>query len=230
MLLEHEFVVPVPVAQAWDVLLDVERIAPCMPGASVDSFDGETVHGKVKVRVGPIQVTYAGQAHFVEKHEDERRIVLDAHGKEARGAGTAAAKIESRLYDEGGSTRVTVTTDLAITGKPAQFGRGVMVEVGSKLIGQFADCLAQEITGPPPPPLAVAAPPAAGEVPPVAAEAPTAGPPPAQAVPQPTVPRREAEPIDLLGAAGVPVLKRLVPLVVAVIAVVLLWRFLRRRA
>jgi carbon monoxide dehydrogenase subunit G len=145
MKLEHEFRVPVPIEQAWDVLLDVERIAPCMPGASVESFDGETVHGRVKVKVGPIQVTYGGVAKFIEKDLDAHQVTLEASGKEARGSGTAAATIVSVLTDEGGSTRVNVTTELAITGKPAQFGRGVMVEVGNKLIGRFADCLAMEI-------------------------------------------------------------------------------------
>jgi len=134
MELEHQFSVPVPVAQAWDVLLDVERIAPCMPGATVDSFDGETIVGKVKVKEGPIQVTYAGTAKFVEKDEAGRRAVIEARAKEARGTGTAAATITAVLTDAGGSsTDVVVTTDLAITGKPAQFGRGVMAEVGNKL-------------------------------------------------------------------------------------------------
>jgi carbon monoxide dehydrogenase subunit G len=145
MKLEHEFRVPVPITQAWDVLLDVERIAPCMPGATVESFDGETVNGRVKVKVGPIQVTYGGTARFIEKNEAGRRVTLDASGKEARGSGTAKATIVAVLQDEGSSTLVNVTTDLAITGKPAQFGRGVMVEVGNKLLGRFADCLAAEI-------------------------------------------------------------------------------------
>jgi carbon monoxide dehydrogenase subunit G len=145
MKLEHEFRVPVPITQAWDVLLDVERIAPCMPGATVESFDGETVNGRVKVKVGPIQVTYNGTARFIEKNEPGRRVTLDASGKEARGSGTAKATIVAVLQDDGEATKVNVTTDLAITGKPAQFGRGVMVEVGNKLLGRFADCLAQEI-------------------------------------------------------------------------------------
>jgi carbon monoxide dehydrogenase subunit G len=145
MKLEHEFRVPVPISQAWDVLLDVERIAPCMPGATVESFDGETVKGRVKVKVGPIQVTYGGTARFIEKNEAGRRVTLDASGKEARGSGTAKATIVAVLQDEGSSTLVNVTTDLAITGKPAQFGRGVMVEVGNKLLGRFADCLAEQI-------------------------------------------------------------------------------------
>src|SRR3954464_7901086 len=155
MELEHRFTVPVPVAEAWNVLLDVERIAPCMPGATVDSFDGETIVGKVKVKVGPIQVTYAGTARFSEKDEAARRAVIEASAKEARGSGTAAASITAVLTDSGGSsTDVIVTTDLAITGKPAQFGRGVMAEVGNKLLGRFADCLADELTGGTPAPAA----------------------------------------------------------------------------
>ncbi len=166
MKLEHQFTVPVPVAQAWDVLLDVERIAPCMPGATVESFDGETIVGRVKVKVGPIQVTYAGTARFSEKDQAAWRAVIEASAKEARGSGTANATITAQLHDDGGSaTNVTVTTDLAITGKPAQFGRGVMVEVGNKLLGRFADCLAGELGGgdqgaatvPAPPPEPVAA-------------------------------------------------------------------------
>jgi carbon monoxide dehydrogenase subunit G len=145
MKLEHEFRVPVPITQAWDVLLDVERIAPCMPGATVESFDGETVHGRVKVKVGPIQVTYGGSMKFVDKDDTTHRVTMEASGKEARGSGTAAATIHAVMIEEGGETVVNVITDLAITGKPAQFGRGVMVEVGNKLIGRFADCLAAEI-------------------------------------------------------------------------------------
>src|SRR4051794_8146010 len=146
MQLEHQFGVPVPMAKAWDVLLDVERIAPCMPGATVDSFDGETIEGRVKVKVGPIQITYVGTARFTDKDEAARRAVIEASAKEARGSGTATATITAQLQDDGGSaTNVTVTTDLAITGKPAQFGRGVMEEVGNKLLGRFADCLADTL-------------------------------------------------------------------------------------
>jgi carbon monoxide dehydrogenase subunit G len=217
MQLEHEFEVPVPVEQAWDVLLDVERIAPCMPGATVESFDGEVVKGRVKVKVGPIQVTYGGTAKFTEKDTEGHRVVIEASGKEARGAGTANATIIGTLLPQGSSTKVTVSTDLAITGKPAQFGRGVMVEVGNKLIGQFATCLAQEISGGAPAPAPAAA--AAGE-----AAAPTA----AAAAP-PLRPVPEAEPINLLQTAGMPVLKRLLPLVVGVIALVVVWRMVRGR-
>jgi uncharacterized protein len=144
--LEHEFTVPVPVDRAWEVLLDVEKIAPCMPGAALDSVDGDSFTGQVKVKVGPITVAYAGTASFLEKDPAAHRAVVEAKGKETRGSGTAAATVTASMADDGGSTRVTVVTDLAITGRPAQFGRGVMNDVGNKLIGQFADCVATTIT------------------------------------------------------------------------------------
>lgn len=146
MELEHQFTVPVPVDRAWEVLLDVEKIAPCMPGAVIDSVDGDSFTGQVKVKVGPITVAYAGKASFLEKDATAHRAVVEAKGRETRGSGTAAATVTASMADEGGSARVTVVTDLAITGRPAQFGRGVLNDVGNKLIGQFADCLATTIT------------------------------------------------------------------------------------
>ena len=143
--LDHEFTVPVPVDEAWAVLLDVERITPCMPGASLLTVDGDDFTGTVKVKVGPITVTYNGTARFAEKDVDAHRAVIEATGKETRGAGTAAATVTATLTDDGGTTRVAVHTDLNVTGKPAQFGRGVLAEVGAKLVGQFADCLADEL-------------------------------------------------------------------------------------
>ena len=145
MELEHTFSIPVPVEKAWPVLLDVEQIGPCMPGASVDSVDGDDFTGSVKVKLGPINLTYKGQASFVEKDEANHRAVIDARGRDARGNGTAAAKVTATLNGKGDTTEVKVVTDLNITGKPAQFGRGVMVDVGNKLIGQFADCLAGKL-------------------------------------------------------------------------------------
>jgi carbon monoxide dehydrogenase subunit G len=221
MQLEHRFSVPVDVAQAWDVLLDVERVAPCMPGATVESFDGETITGRVKVKVGPIQVTYAGTARFVDKDEPARRAVIEANAKEARGAGTAAATITATLAAAGdGRTDVTVTTDLQITGKPAQFGRGVMVEVGNKLLGRFADCLAETLGAGAGAGTAAAS---AGISAATAAATPVAAapPPPRRQIP-------EAEAIDLLDTAGVPVLKRLAPVAGAVLLFLLVWRLLAR--
>jgi carbon monoxide dehydrogenase subunit G len=143
--LENSFTVPVPIDDAWRVLLDIERIAPCMPGAVLDSVEGDAFTGRVKVKLGPIALTYAGKASFVEKDEAAHRAVIDAKGKDQRGNGTAAAVITARLAEEGTVTRVDVLTDLNITGKPAQFGRGVMTDVGNKLLGQFADKLAAQL-------------------------------------------------------------------------------------
>ena len=142
MELEHSFIVPVPPEQAWPVLLDVERIAPCMPGATVDSVDGDVIKGRIKVKVGPVALTYAGTAHFTERNEQARSITLEASGKETRGAGTASATVRSSLEDEGGQTKVTVHTSMNVTGRPAQFGRGVMAEVGGRIIEKFATNLA----------------------------------------------------------------------------------------
>jgi carbon monoxide dehydrogenase subunit G len=142
MELEHSFTVPVPVDRAWDVLLDVERVAPCMPGASLDSVHGDEIKGRIKVKVGPISMTYAGTARFTERDAATGVMKLEAAGKETRGAGTASATVRSELHGEGDETHVVVNTTLNVTGRPAQFGRGVMAEVGGKLIGIFAANLA----------------------------------------------------------------------------------------
>jgi carbon monoxide dehydrogenase subunit G len=142
MELEHSFTVPVPEDRAWDVLLDVERVAPCMPGATLQSIDGDEIRGAIKVKVGPISMTYQGTARFTERDPAAHVITLEASGKETRGAGTASAKVRSTLEAQGDETHVVVHTTLNVTGKPAQFGRGVMTEVGGRLIGIFADNLA----------------------------------------------------------------------------------------
>ena len=149
MNLENEFTVPVPVDEAWRVLLDVERVAPCMPGAALTSVDGDEFTGTVKVKVGPITVTYKGEAKFLSKDDATHRAVIEAKGKESRGSGTAGATVTTTLVGEGDRTRVRVATDLNVTGRPAQFGRGVMAEVAAKLIDQFAKCLEDEITASP---------------------------------------------------------------------------------
>jgi uncharacterized protein len=255
--LENRFTVPVPVAQAWEVLLDVERIAPCMPGATLTGSEGDSHTGTVKVKVGPINLTYGGTMTFVSRDEAARVVVLEGSGKETRGTGTAKAQITCRLLDRGDTTDVEVDTDLNVTGKPASFGRGVLGDVSGKIVDQFAACLADEIrSGQPsaaPDPTATmplaspsadpgstpSAGPASGSreatgsasaadggraaTGPAPAAAPTAA-------PRPAAPRvvREVEPIDLLGTAGAPVLKRLAPVLAALAVLVLVVRRLRR--
>jgi carbon monoxide dehydrogenase subunit G len=128
------------------VLLDVERIAPCMPGATVEEFDGEVVTGRIKVKVGPVSLTYRGTAKFTERDPDARVVVVDASGKETRGAGTASAAIRASLVPSGEGTQVSIHTTMNVTGRPAQFGRGVIAEVGGKLVEKFAENLAQMIS------------------------------------------------------------------------------------
>ena len=146
MELDNTFTVPVPPEVAWDVLLDVARIAPCMPGAIVDEVDGDVVTGRIKIKVGPVSLTYRGTAKFNERDEAARTVLVEASGKETRGAGTAAATITASLQPaEGGATLVNMHTTMNVTGRPAQFGRGVMVEVGGKIVDKFAENLAQQL-------------------------------------------------------------------------------------
>jgi carbon monoxide dehydrogenase subunit G len=148
MELEHSFTIPVPPEQAWQVLLDVEQVAPCMPGATLDAVDGDEIKGRIKVKVGPVALTYTGTARFTERDEQARAVTLEASGKETRGSGTAAATVRSSLQDEGnGQTRVVVHTTLNVTGRPAQFGRGVMAEVSGRIIERFATNLAAQCAG-----------------------------------------------------------------------------------
>ncbi|WP_231335380.1 SRPBCC family protein [Actinomadura graeca] len=149
MELDHDFTVPVPVDQGWNVLLDVERVAACMPGATLDSIDGEEYKGRLKVKVGAMTITYRGTARIVSADESSRTVTLEAGGKEARGSGTASATVQARLHEqEDGTTRVTVRTKLNVTGRPAQFGRNILSEVGSKIIDRFAKALAEELESP----------------------------------------------------------------------------------
>jgi len=149
MELDNSFTVPVPPDQAWDVLLDVQRIAPCMPGATCDETDGDVVTGRIKVKVGPVSLTYRGTAKFTERDPDAHTVVVEASGKETRGAGTASATVRASLAPEpaGDGTQVTMHTTMNVTGRPAQFGRGVIVEIAGKLVDQFAQNLAQVIAG-----------------------------------------------------------------------------------
>jgi uncharacterized protein len=145
--LNNEFRVAVPAAKTWQVLTDVERVAPCIPGAQLLSVDGDDFTGAVKVKVGPITVSYKGDASFQEKDEAAQRVVIKASGKETRGSGNAAALVTAQLKDEGDATHVVITTDLTISGKAAQFGRGVLADVSTNLIGQFAKNLEADLLG-----------------------------------------------------------------------------------
>lgn len=192
MRLNSSFKVPVPVGEAWRVVLDYPRLASCMPGATVTEVEGDDVLGRVKVKLGPVSITYQGKVTFTEKDERSHRIVASAAGHEVRGSGAASAQVTAVMTDAGGATEVSVSTDLNITGKPAQFGRSVVAEVSERLISQFADNLAREL-----------------ENASTATDAPatTAAPPPA---PQ----AADEGSLNLLSLAGGPVLKLLAPVLV----------------
>jgi carbon monoxide dehydrogenase subunit G len=215
MELHHEFTVPVPVDDAWQALLDIERVAPCLPGATVEEYDGKTVTGSVKVKLGPVTLTYRGTAVFEEQDETAHRLVLLANGREARGQGTARATVTGTLSERDGGTAVSVRTDLTVTGRPAQFGRGVLAEVGDRLVGQFAACLEQRLVEKP-----AQAPDTEQEQERVDRAQPT---PPGREEPE------EPEPLDLLRTAGLPVAKRAAGVVAAVAVVAVAVARLRRR-
>jgi uncharacterized protein len=145
--MENEFTVEAPVEQAWETLLDLERITPCLPGAALEEESGDEYKGTMTIRLGPVTQKYNGTVSFEETDEESRRAVLKADGKDARGQGTASATITSTLSEEDGGTKVRVETDMHLTGRAAQFGRGVQQEVATKLINQFAECLEKEIMG-----------------------------------------------------------------------------------
>jgi carbon monoxide dehydrogenase subunit G len=279
MELSNEFVVPVGVDEAWVLLTDVERIAPCMPGAQLTEIEGDEYRGVVKVKVGPITAQYKGKATFVEKDDAAHKAVLRAEGRDTRGQGNANATITATLVSEDSGTRVTVVTDLAITGRAAQFGRGVMADVSTKLLGQFVSCLEKTVlgAGAPAAEAATEAPAAAGATSAPATETPAeggasregaaAG---ASASSAPSGPKtrepggasdaalaggssgsngskssesesdatvssgprqvisRPAEPVDLLGTAGSPLIKRLLPAVLGALVAFIVGRRLRR--
>src|SRR5690554_6561673 len=147
MELEHTFTVAVPVETAWEVLLDLERIVPCMPGATLTSVSGDEFTGTVAVKLGPVTMTFAGQGRFVERDPQARRVVVEASGKDKRGGGSARATIRAVLRGENGSTLVDVHSDLVVTGRAAQFGRGMIADVSNRLLGQFTECLAAQLAG-----------------------------------------------------------------------------------
>ena len=147
MKMENEFTVEAPLEQAWEILLDLERITPCLPGAALEEESGDEYKGTMTIRLGPVTQKYNGTVSFEKTDEESHRAVLKADGKDARGQGTASATITSTLTEEDDGTKVHVETDMHLTGRAAQFGRGVQQEVATKLINQFAECLEKEIMG-----------------------------------------------------------------------------------
>ncbi|MGH3950328.1 MAG: SRPBCC family protein [Pseudonocardiaceae bacterium] len=204
MRLDHEFSVAAPIEDVWDALLDPERVAPCMPGATLTGVDGDTFTATVKVKLGPIALTYKGSGEFVQKDADTRTLLIKASGKDTKGAGTASASVTVSLTEQG-ATHGAVSTDLKVTGRPAQFGRGLISEVGGKLLGEFSECLSTKL--------------APVELPPMGAAEPVAQ------------QQAEAEPIDLMNMAGTPVLKRaatIIAVAAALLAVIAIVRASRR--
>ena len=215
MDLVHEFTVPVPVDDAWRILTDVERIAPCLPGAQLQEIEGETYRGIVKVKVGPIQAQFKGQASFVEQDHVAHRVVLKGEGRDTTGKGNAAALITAELTSlTASSTSVKVLTDLSITGKVAQFGRGAMADISDKLLAQFVETLNTLI----------------GEQ--QASPAPAAPAPAAATTEEDEAPQirkidaPEAEALDLLSVSSGAIVKRAIPVVIAIAAVVI-WLVVR---
>lgn len=208
MQIDNEFTVSVPIDQAWAVLTDLEGIAPCMPGAQLTGVEGDIYSGRVKVKVGPVTSEYAGTARFTEKDDAAYQAVIDAKGRDARGAGNASALITAHLRPDGDSTVVSVNTDLRLTGRIAQFGSGMIKEVSTKLLGQFVACLESKLAA-----MAVPAAAADGQVTAAgAAAAPAAG----GQVPA----LHEHAHLDLMKIAGASVYKRLIPLVIVLLVII----------
>ena len=195
MELNNEFRVAVPAAKTWEVLTDVERVAPCIPGAQLLSVDGDDFTGAVKVKVGPITVSYKGDATFQEKDAAAQRVVIKASGKETRGSGNAAALVTAQLQEDTHGTTVAITTDLTISGKAAQFGRGVLADVSTNLIGQFARNLEADLLG--------------GSAPSAAASA------SATAATSAAAASDAGDSVDLLKVVAVPMAKRFAPVIAA---------------
>jgi carbon monoxide dehydrogenase subunit G len=237
--LDNSFTVPVSPEKAWDVLLDVERIAPCMPGATVTSVDGDEVAGQVKVKLGPLSLSYKGTAKFTEKDQANHTIAIEASGKETRGAGTASATVQAGLKpaDDENHTLVSIHTSLNVTGRPAQFGRSLLPEVSGKLIAQFASNLeamiaadsggagtvAPEESAPAVDPneAATATVGAAGGT---AASVSTATHPPTQ--PSVVMPKQE-DSLNVIKLVGPSVLKRVIPIAAAAVVLAILGRRFR---
>ena len=212
MDLNHQFTVNVPIAEAWVILTDLERIAPCLPGAQLTEVEGDTYRGQVKIKVGPILAQFKGQASFVSRYDVAHKATLKGEGRDTTGKGNASALITAELTSVSPtSTTCTVHTDLTISGKVAQFGRGALADVSDKLLAQFSENLNQLITGAPAPSTPTT---------PAAAPVETAMPAPSEQPAIRIINSPEVAPLDLLGTAGAPILKRAIPALIAVVAVV----------
>jgi uncharacterized protein len=221
----NEFRVPSDIETTFATLTDLEKVAPCLPGATLEEVDGDTYSGKVKVKVGPMQIVYKGTARLAEVDADAKRGRIEAKGKETRGTGTASADVVANLVEDGDGTRVTVVTDLNITGKPAQFGRGALAEVGTKIIDSFAERLREMLeAGEAPEEAAPAAPGPEAVATGAAAAAAPGGP---RRI-EPT-PGREDDVLDLMEVAGAATAKRVIPLVAALLAILAIVWWWRRR-
>lgn len=237
--LEHRFEVPVGIETAWATLLDLEKVGPCFPGATLETVSGDEFTGSVKVKMGPIQLNYKGKATIVDKDPVAHRARIEASGNAARSSSTAAMLVTATATALSPSrTAVDLVTTLSITGRPAQFGRGVMVEVGNKLIGQFADCVSTQLSGRPSggvellneiDPDEVAAEVAAASEHAAEAGGPSLGTEPYRSVGAHRVPGSGPEPINLIQSAGAPILKRLAPVLLAILALVVVRRARRRK-
>ena len=215
MDLQNSFVVPSDIDTAWKQLQDVEGLAPCMPGATLTSHDGDDFTGSVKDKLGPVSMVFAGQARFVSKDEATYTVVIEGAGKETKGTGTAKGLVTAVLVQEAPDrTRVDVNTEITITGKAAQFGRGVMQDVAGRIIDQFSANLAAMMT-------------AGGAEATAAATAAEGGEPgtTTTAPPKPAVLPHHEDSIDLLGTAGAPVLQRAIPVAIGLVVVigVIIW-------
>jgi carbon monoxide dehydrogenase subunit G len=210
MDLQNSFVVPSDIDTAWKQLQDVEGLAPCMPGATLTSHDGDDFTGSVKVKLGPVSMVFAGQARFVSKDEATHTVVIEGAGKETKGTGTAKGLVTAVLVQEAPDrTRVDVNTEITITGKAAQFGRGVMQDVAGRIIDQFSANLAAMMT-------------AGGAAATADAAAAEGGEPgtTTTAPPKPVELPHHEDSIDLLGTAGAPVLQRAIPVAIGLVVVI----------
>ena len=232
MEIADSFRVSTPIGDTWKVLLDIEGIAPCLPGAQLQEIHGAEYRGVVKVKVGPITAQYKGTATLVEVDEAAHRILIEAAGRDTRGQGNANASIEVTMTEDGDGTLVEVVTDLAITGKVAQFGRGVLDDVSAKLLRQFVENLERDVLSTAPPGT-VASPTVAGTSEPPATSPAGTGAATTNGSSAASGPRkiesREVEPIDLLEVAGESAARRLVPVGIGVLVLFVLWRLLRGR-